>query len=365
MMHKHSIRPFGVALDASDDPWSIELKLASIYAQQQGMIMHMDPYDALIAQLTVGRGFVKPGGKLPLPSWLGPIPDPSDLALVSQEHTKKFLDGDGPFGIAERVKDFVLNQIVPGVPLMLGIDHSATGGVITALSNIYGSDKLTVLVLDRHFDALSLSARMDLFDSMPGRPDTSGSSSPAITDGDRYCCGNFWAYLIANQIVKPEHLLFIGVADYPGSDGSPQYERFRNSYLEFERQGCSFFPLSEFDSGLYGNRLRHFLDEKIKTPYLYVSLDVDVGAYRSVLAARYMDGPGIDKSALLKIGHLIAECCRPSGPYLIGLDVMEFNMHVLGAEIEPGMWDGTAATALDFINILFGSLGIAGEPERI
>jgi arginase family enzyme len=363
MTYKHSIRPFGVALDASDDPWSIDLKLASIYAQQRGMTMYADPYDALIAQLTVGREFVEPGGKLPLPSWLGPIPDPSDLALISQERIKKFLDGDGLFGIAEQVKGFVLNQIVPGAPLMLGIDHSATGGVVTALSNIYGSDKLTVLVLDRHFDALPLSVRMDLFDSMPDRSDATGSPFPTITDGDRYCCGNFWAYLIEKRIVKPKHLLFIGVADYPGSEGSPQWERFRNSYLEFERQGCNFFPLSEFDSGLYGNRLRRFLDEKIETPYLYVSLDVDVGAYRSVHAARYMDGPGIEKSALLEIGHLIAEYCKPSGPHLIGLDVMEFNMHLLGAEIEPGVWDETAATALDFINILFGSLGIAEQAE--
>lgn len=91
------------------------------------------------------------------------------------------------------------------------------------------------------------------------------------------------------------------------------------------------------------------MTEKIRTPYLYVSLDLDVGAYRCVHAARYMDGPGIEGEALFDIAMAIVKACHSGRFRLVGLDVMEFNMHLLGAEIEPGVKDQTLPTAVDFL----------------
>jgi arginase family enzyme len=235
---------------------------------------------------------------------------------------------------------------------MIGIDHSATGGVVSALSAMLGPEKLTVLVLDRHFDALPLSVRMEpILGMASAHPQGARELFLGMSGEETYCCGNFWAHLIDKGIVKPEHLLFVGVADYPPEKAAPEWERFRDRYLDFEERGCSFFPLREFE-GPYSRRFASFLSQKIRTPYVYVSLDLDVGAYRCVHAARYMDGAGIEGKALLQIAHLIAKGCRSGRFKLAGLDVMEFNMHLLGITTEDGVEDTTVPVARDFIETL-------------
>lgn len=48
-MRQHRKRVFGVALDASDDPWSLQLKWASMMVTgNSGDLLHSDPYDALV-----------------------------------------------------------------------------------------------------------------------------------------------------------------------------------------------------------------------------------------------------------------------------------------------------------------------------
>jgi arginase family enzyme len=352
MVNKTRPKLFGVALDASDDPFSLQLKHASIYARQQGQQLQEDPYQAVVEQLLGRKSRIDLAGRFPLPSWLGPRPGLSDQTSVNQRHMQCFLDDDGPLKTAEKVKDFVLDKILPGLPIMVGIDHSTTGGVVAALSAALGPESLTVIVLDRHFDALPLSVRMGPLRTMDS---TSTLDRPgplqAMPSEDGYCCGNFWAHLIERGVVLPERLLLVGVADYPEEKIAPEWEAFRDSYLEFEYQGCSFFPLREFD-GPYGKRLEQFLRQKVKTPYVYVSLDLDVGSYRCVHAARYMDGPGIDERALLYVARTIAKGCRSGLFSLVGLDVMEFNMHLVGLESEQGVQDKTVATALDFIDAL-------------
>ena len=82
---------------------------------------------------------------------------------------------------------------------------------------------------------------------------------------------------------------------------------------------------------------------------MYISLDLDVGAYNSTYAARYMDRQGISKQNLLDVTNIIAsECCQ--GRFKIaGLDVMEFNMHFLGIETPSGIKDSTLTLVSEFI----------------
>jgi arginase family enzyme len=336
----------------SDDPFSLQLKLSSMWARQHGQRLHEDPYEAILEQLMVGRGRIEPAGRFPLPSWMGPMPQPADRLLVTQERMQKFLDDDGPFKLANEIRHFVANEILPELPVMVGVDHSATGGVVSALSEALGPENLTVLVLDQHFDALPLSVRME---SVLGKASVHPTGAKNLFHGpsgnDRYCCGNFWAYLIDKGLVLPKRLLFIGVADYPAEETAPEWETFRDAYLAFEEQGCSFFPLREFQ-GPYEEGLERFLSEKVTTPYVYVSLDLDVGAYRCVHAARYMDRPGIEGKALHHIAHSIARTCRSRRFRIAGLDVMEFNMHLLGITMKDGVEDTTVRVACDFIRAL-------------
>jgi arginase family enzyme len=341
---------FGAALDASDDPFSLQLKEAVMDAQMRGFKgAAADPYDALLPELTVGMGII-PGGKLSVPSWLGALPQPHDRKLVTRKRMQRFIDEGGIRTLSEKVKDFVICRILPARPVMVGIDHAATAGVVSALSEILGSDNLTVLVLDRHFDALPLSVRMAAFiDDVYNSP---AALSRYIGD-DPYCCGNFWASLIADGIVDPRHLVFVGVADYPSMNMDAGWETLREDYLAYEKKGCRFFPLQAF-TGNYGPILRDFLMDAISTPYLYVSLDLDVGSYRAVHAARYMDGPGVDKGVLLEVAAILAQRGRSGTLALAGLDVMEFNMHFLGLKTQTGGQDQTLEVAATFIKTLTG-----------
>jgi hypothetical protein len=81
-------------------------------------------------------------------------------------------------------------------------------------------------------------------------------------------------------------------------------------------------------------------------------LDLDVGGDRCVQAARYIDGPGIDKRALLHAAEIIAQGSQSGAFSLVGLDVMEFNMHLLGLETPAGLPDMTVDTAWSFLDAL-------------
>lgn len=351
-MCRDSKKVFGVALDASDDPWSLQLKWASMTATgKRGDSLHSDPYDALVKDVADPQHF-ELAGKFPIPSWLGPRPHPSDRHLVNVKNLQQFVANGGLLETMKGVGDFVERNVFPAFPIMIGIDHSATGGVISALAKRYGPEMLSVVVLDRHFDAIPLSLRIDGISKVTWDFETNTDHLPCdVTEVDEYCCGNFWAYLINAGNLLPENLLFIGVADYPSQEIDPKWQRFRESYLRFEERGCNFFPLWKFD-GCYIDSLTKFIHDKITTPYVYVSLDLDVGSYRCVNAARYMDGPGITRQNILDIAGIIADGNRNGSFMLVGFDIMEFNMHFLGIKTAEGVEDSTIPLIRDFIKTL-------------
>jgi arginase family enzyme len=236
---------------------------------------------------------------------------------------------------------------------MVGIDHSATAGVVSALSERYGPEKLCIVVLDQHFDAIPLSVRLEGFaQTGPYYTSVMPFIPPAMPVGfnDQFSCGNFWAHLMEAGTVFPKNLIFIGIADYPGHEETRR-NKYRNRYLDFEKRGCGFFPRKRFE-GQYMDGLARFLREKINAQHVYVSLDLDVGSYNSTYAARYMDRPGISEQNLLDIAGFIAEECRRGKFKIEGIDIMEFNMHLLGIEMTDGTKDTTLATVEKFIATL-------------
>jgi arginase family enzyme len=357
--YQYSKKLFGVALDAVDDPWSLQLKRAWMAANTKELnwlTACLDPYDAVTGGMAaiLEEKHIKQFGKFPVPSWLWPKPKQSDFPLVNAENMADFFDNDGVLKVARQLEHYVANNIFPDIPMMIGIDHSATAGVISALTEKYGPQNVSVIVLDQHFDAIPLSVR--LTEVSPDNPIFVAGKSLAFPNipvgfNDQFCCGNFWAYLIEEGSVLPENLLFIGVADYPYNEMINKGDNFREHYLSYEERGCSFFPLWQFNKQ-YINTLTRFFREKISTPYIYISLDLDVGAYNSTFAARYMDRQGISKQNLLDIASIITNECH-SGKYEIaGLDIMEFNMHFLGIETPGGIKDDTLNLVKDFIKRL-------------
>jgi arginase family enzyme len=339
-------KSFGVALDASDDPVSLDLKKASMLASapvDNGS--DSDPYDKIASKLQSNHG-ISPAGKFPVPSWLGPRPTPADETLVTLENFERFYRDKGFWRATIAIREYVEKSIFPDIPVMIGIDHSATGGVLAAISSRYGADQLSVVVLDRHFDGIAPSTRL-AEEQMPF----------AAVDEAEYCCGSFWSYLLDRNVVLPENLLFVGVADYPDRNRMDEWNVFQQRYGEFEERGCRFFPLAEFETP-YVDRLKQRVDECITTPYVYVSLDVDVGSYESVHAARYMDGPGLSRDQLYDAARIIAGSIREKGASLAGFDVMEFNTHFLGIETASGLKDQTLTAVDEFVD---GLLAVEGN----
>ncbi len=343
---KRAKKLFGVALDPADDPWTLQLKQAWMAADRtglDGLSACIDPYDAVVG--STGNFLkdhnIEPVGKLPVPSWLQPKPEPEDLPFVTAKSMQGFFDSGDLLEISRQVQSFVKDKIFPDIPIMLGVDHSSTAGVVSALSEKYGPDNLSIVVLDQHFDAIPLSVRLEGLNQSTG--DVMSSVPPGFSD--QFCCGNFWAYLMENGAVLPENLTFIGVADYP-AEGSG--ESYRHGYLDFEKRGCGFFPRERFE-GDYAETLNKFLIERIKTPNVYVSLDLDVGSYAGTYAARYMDRPGLSERNILDIAGIIADSCRKVKPTIAGLDIMEFNMHFLGIETPDGVKDNTLGLVENFL----------------
>lgn len=360
MARSYGKKLFGVALDPSDDPMSLELKQAWM-STQAGIIdenvVDLDPYDAFTHGLKdlLDECGIKPAGKYFLPSWLCPRPRLEDKPLVNTQSFGEFYDCGGVYQIIDRLQEFVQNEIFPAVPIMVGVDHSATKGVISALGNKYGPQNLSVIVLDQHFDAIPQSIRREeLADSgidkkVMGLADVL-SSIPEYKDS--CCCGNFWHFLIDEKKVIPANLSFIGVADYPrySSDRGSGYQQ---AYLEFEKKGCRFFKKEQFRDQ-YLDSLSSFIAGGVNTPYVYVSLDLDVGSYNSVWAARYMDSPGLSVGNILHTAYLIKQACKSQKARLTGFDIMEFNMHFLGIDAGSGFRDNTLGLAGDFIKSLLG-----------
>jgi arginase family enzyme len=344
---------FGVALDPADDPWTLQLKqewMAADTTLLDPLSAFLDPYDAVTESMktTLEGRHIRKAGKVPVPSWLWPKPKRDDLPYVTAHNMAGFFENDGLAEIVREIRSFVKKDVFPDIPIMLGIDHSATAGVISALAERYSPETLGVVVLDQHFDAIPLSVRLE----GAVQAGTIPSQTPVpVGFSDHFCCGNFWSHLIDEGILLPQNLLFVGVTDYPKIEDDPQKNSYRDAYLEFEARGCRFFPKRYFD-GPYKDALFSFLRDNIHTSNVYVSLDLDVGAFSGTYAARYMERPGISKENVLDVALLITEACRQGNFKIAGMDVMEFNMHFLGIETPDGTKDRTLDLVVEFLTAL-------------
>jgi arginase family enzyme len=349
---------FGVALDPADDPWSLQLKRAWMVADRANLdwlTACLDPYDAITGSMAslLEKHHIEPAGKFPIPSWLWPKPNPADLPYVTANNMESFFNSGYLLEVIKKLKLFVSQNIFPEIPVMVGIDHSATAGVVSALAERYTPEKLCIVVLDQHFDAIPLSVRLEGLaqassNNMSGTPFV--PSNTPVGFSDQFCCGNFWAYLMEAGTILPENLIFIGVSDYPGHEETER-NGYSKTYLDFEKRGCGFFKRKQFE-GQYADELINFLQEKIKAPYVYVSLDLDVGSHVSTYAARYMDRPGITEQNLLDVAGIITDECRRGKFKIAGIDIMEFNMHFLGIETPDGVKDTTLTLVERFITAL-------------
>ncbi|MFX1571583.1 MAG: arginase family protein [Promethearchaeota archaeon] len=359
------IKVFGAALDATDFPVSLQMKQNYLNQLAQKLIIDptfLDPYEGflLFSHLLSKDKYLKIG-KFPIESWLTPKPNLEDLPLINQLEFQKFTNKGTIRKYSERLEKYVKNKILPDFPLMIGVDHSLTGGVLKAISNEYGPEDLLILIFDAHFDGLPAHLSFNIAKYMKEHPE---KTNPLISEHidainerlnivDIYSCASFLFYLLKEKTINPENLIIFGCQDYPDvkyrSLDDPKIVEFVEFYNEMERSGVTFIPKS--DTPIMIRKLVKILKETKKSK-LYISFDADVGALKEIIATRFRNAIGIDQTTIINVAKIIKNIMRSKNIELIGLDVMEIETHLLN-KIFPksGRKDQTIKVVDSFLDV--------------
>lgn len=313
---------FGVPFDPTDSPERLNLKLAYVSQFLNGVPIaerFQDPYDVVQADLSneFSENFWL--GKMPVDSWLTPRPKVSDLPMLTLHHSTSFLRGNGCWDYTLRVAEFVEKRVFPCMPVMIGVDHSSTGGVLLALAKEYSN--INVIILDAHFDVMKFNAG-----GIPkGEPETrKGGNQGELAF---YECGNFLSYILEKEIIRPENLWVLGVAE----------EILRTD--ELQANDClSLNNIREvkrwIDKGVHVLSKKQAASEAVRVDLkgpTYVSVDMDVGSLSSVFSARFMNYHGLSLDEFLGLLSSVATSIKEANVPLLGLDIVEIDIHFLEA----------------------------------
>ena len=363
------VKVFGAALEASDFALTIQMKLAYLNRLANGLVEKsdfLDPYDGFLnLSRILKKGFFKKVGKFPIESWLTPKPKLKDIQLINQINFQNFTN-EGKLKIYyEKLKEFVQKEIFPDIPLMIGVDHSLTGGVLSAISQEVKNENLLVIIFDAHFDGLPASIAIKIAKYVNENPDMANPLTSMINPiifsdlnlKDNYSCASFLYYLINQNIILPENLIIFGCQDYPNE----KYRTIKNTRIieyvaffdELEQMGVNFIPISEPDKMI--KNLNQIL-KKVNIKNLYLSLDVDVCALKEVIASRFRNVIGVDKSTIISAIQIIASFLNSKKVEIKGLDIMEIDTYLLNRFFpKSNRKDQTVEVIDDYLETLFSN----------
>lgn len=358
---------FGAALDASDFPLSIQMKRGYLNRLAQNLVEDsefLDPYDAFQIyshQITQNK-FIR-YGKFPIDSWLTPKPKLEDLYMITQNSFKQFTNEDSLKVVSKNLEKYIEKEIFPSFPLMIGVDHSLTGGALMALSREFGAENLTVVIFDAHFDGLPASISINIAKYTEDHPNELNplileQSFPLSDDlRDTYTCASFLYYLIKDEIINPENLIIFGCQDYPDTSFRNINDLRIKEYVKFydavEEMGVKFIPKANITQML--NKLSKVL-KVISNSKFYVSFDVDVGALKEIIATRFRNAIGLEESVILDAAKSLNNKIKSGNNQLVGFDIMEIETFLLNKEFpKSGRKDLTIQVLDNLLQIFFES----------
>jgi arginase family enzyme len=359
MAMAEKIKVFGSALDVLDGEDKVELKRAYISALRAERDLHpnyLDPFDAIC---TLDRGLFETGcekaGRVPIETWLTPKPLCQDLSKVTSENYKAFLEGNGCRRYSEVAGNFV-NEILPSPFAMIGVDHSQTGGIVQELSKQYGSEQISLVVLDAHLDMFDFDLLYKVQTRLLERAGQEVDLPKTLYKNNFYSCGNFLKHLLDEKAILPENLFVIGVADHPSQaledERDPEVIRYLHAYVSLVEQGVKIIPRAEADAPDDG--MSRVLSG-IKTPYAYISVDMDVGAFSSTCAVRFLSTVGMEEKVMYRTIETIKDAMDHGKVRCLGFDLMELDVHFAG-HLVRGVRDRSYDIASHIVRMLLPTL---------
>lgn len=316
----------GAPLDPDEREAFIMRKIESCMRGYAGMAFK-DPLDGMLKELPELK--VK-RRDIDIEPWALSAPPKEMLFMLTVENFVTFIDSDGCLEYADKVKGAVRSAL-PAVPLLVGVDHSLSGGAIKAVAEEYGGENIRLIVFDSHFDYIPPSIRCGLIHyDMETNPGTKfAPNDPYVFNRpDSYNADSFLGFI--KKVIPPENTYIVGVSDYPPRAALESGDRRVKGYVDFYRsvqeEGVHLIRKEEV-KGDGAKRALSSTDE----PYTYVSVDVDVCANASLRGARFLDYHGLLHSDLYGLVGAIYSSLRKSK--LVGLDFMEFDVYNAGATI--------------------------------
>ncbi len=348
---------FGCPLDGDERDESIQEKLA--LEGVKGIVD--DPYDGImeIIRREVSRELWSEKGSLDLPSWLRPIPTSADKEKIMTETFVSFTDGGGFEEYAQRIGDFIGTNIFPDIPCMLAVDHSLTGGAFKKLVELYEPEEISLIVLDSHTDAIPMSAMAGMIQyDIDTNPDTVYDlHDPFLYDRrDSYNASSFLYYLLAEEVLKPKNLCLIGISDYPPKHAfriqDPRIKNYVSIFSELKRKGVTMLTKNDF---LISPSKAKSILTHIQNPYVYISIDLDIGARNGVEGVRFLEREGLNERQIYLLVDLLRSLFS-KGIRLAGMDLTEMNPRKAGGWHPTGE-DQTYRIAANIIKKLLWGTG--------
>lgn len=348
---------FGCPLDGDERHDSIQEKLA--LKGFKGAFD--DPYEGImeIVRQEISPKLWEEKGSMDLPGWLRPIPPLADGEKITTEAFVDFMDHGGFETYAQQVGDFIATNIFPYIPCMLAVDHSLTGGALKKLGDLYEPEDISLIVLDSHTDAIPMSVMAGMIQyDIDTNPDTfHDRNDPFLYDRpDSYNASSFIYYLLAEKVVKPQNLYILGISDYPPKHAfrikDQRVESYVNIFSELKRKGVTL--LTKNDLLLSSSKVKSILS-RIKTPYVYISIDLDIGARNGVEAVRFLERQGLNERQIYRIIDLLKDLLS-RGVRLVGMDFTEINPRRAGRNDSTGTDQTYRITANIVKRLLLGGL---------
>jgi arginase family enzyme len=317
---------FGCPLDADERDESIREKISSIGSDKE----IGDPYIEImqIFRQEVPAHLWEERGSIEVPPWLCPIPPRVARKDVVLENFVYFIDGNGCRDFAQVAGKFVEEYVFPQIPCMIAVDHSLTGGVFTSLVSLYKPDDISLIVVDSHVDALPASAMSGAIEyDMATNPNSIHDlNDPFLKNRpDSYNASSFLHHLLKENVLDPENLYLIGVSDYPSKHAfrikDERIKRYVYHYSSLKSDGVKI--VTRKDLSQHPGRLTN-LCRQVKTPYIYISIDMDIGARNALEGVRFRNYQGVNENQIYKIAKCLRELLD-RGISLAGMDVSEFN----------------------------------------